>query len=139
MAADTSMDVAELWPRPRRWPADVERPTEPQTYQGIVEAARLGGWRVMHQRPARTMHGYRTALQGDAGFPDFVFVNARQRRMLFTEIKATRGKGLDPAQAAWGEAIIAAGVPYEVIWVPEQLAEFRQRLVDLGTAPRGIA
>lgn len=38
----------------------------------VVDLFRAHGWRAVHFRPARTAKGWRTAFEGDAGFPDFV-------------------------------------------------------------------
>lgn len=72
----------------------------------IADALRLFGWRFVHQRPALTKRGWRTALTGDKGFPDFVAV--RGQRLLFIEVKGDTGYP-DAEQRAWALALMAAG------------------------------
>jgi hypothetical protein len=76
--------------------------TEDELQSAIIKAARLRGWMVAHFRPAKTEKGWRTPVQGDAGFPDLVL--ARNGRVYFLELKRL-GKTATPAQAAWIEAI----------------------------------
>ena len=73
----------------------------------VIALAKLHGWRVMHQRPARTLHGWRTAVQGDAGFPDVVLL--RDGVLIVAELKADDGR-LTPEQAAWLDAFRLAGI-----------------------------
>lgn len=51
-----------------------------------VQLAHYLGWKVHHCRPARTDKGYRTPIQGDAGFPDLML--AKPPRVIFAEVKA---------------------------------------------------
>jgi hypothetical protein len=76
--------------------------TEHELQATILEAARVLGWRIYHQRPAQTRHGWRTALTGDPGFPDLIL--ARPGRVLALELKAARGRPRD-AQADWLQAL----------------------------------
>ena len=64
----------------------------------VVELAERCGWRKAHFRPAMTQHGWRTAVQGDAGFPDLVMV--RPPRLIFAEVKSEKGKVADE-QHGW--------------------------------------
>lgn len=74
--------------------------TEEQFVAMIIEAAQYLGWRVYHQRPAMLKNGtYRTAVQGDKGFPDLVLAK-EGRETLFWEVKAENGK-VTPEQQAW--------------------------------------
>jgi hypothetical protein len=79
----------------------------------VIQAARLLGWRVAHQRPARTEKGWRTAIEGDAGFPDLCL--ARDGRVLFRELKSAKGKPTADQQV-WLEAL----GDYGGIWRPQQ-------------------
>lgn len=47
------------------------------------------GWETFHVRPARTKKGWRTPTEGSmaAGWPDLVLVRARDRRLVFAELK----------------------------------------------------
>lgn len=64
------------------------RLTERQFTDQVIALFRLNGWRVCHFRPARTAKGWRTALQGDAGFGDIVAV--KNGRKLLAELKVGR-------------------------------------------------
>lgn len=68
----------------------------------VVGLAKLAGWRVMHQRPARTAEGWRTTIIGDRGFPDLVL--AKTSHTLFLEAK---GPGAYPTvhQLEWLRAL----------------------------------
>lgn len=78
---------------------------EAELIAAIIEAAHLYGWLVAHFRPARTAHGYRTAIQGDGrGFPDFVLVHPVKGLFLFIETKSEKGK-LSLFQTVWRDAI----------------------------------
>jgi len=80
--------------------------TEHELQSGVIDAARILGWRVAHFRPALTRHGWRTPVQGDgAGFPDLVLV---RDRVLWVELKVGRNR-LSPDQQAWFEALHRAG------------------------------
>lgn len=72
--------------------------TEEQFKGWVIEIAKLFKWRIHHDRPARTKHGWRTAIEGDPGFPDLVL--ARRGRIIFAELKSETGS-LTPAQREW--------------------------------------
>src|SRR5262249_33147361 len=81
----------------------------------VIQLARLHGWRVAHFRPARTVRGWWTAVQGDGvGFPDLVLV--RGGTVLVAELKVGNNR-LSPPQRAWLAAFAAAGIPAHV-WRP---------------------
>lgn len=82
----------------------------------VIELAQYMGWMVCHFRPARTARGWRTAIQGDTGFPDLVL--ARKGHVLFVELKVGRNV-LRADQRKWADAI---GVTAHV-WRPEDLRE----------------
>ena len=72
--------------------------TEAEFTRQVIELAKHRGWLVMHQRPARTDKGWRTAISGHAGFPDLVMV--RGGRLIFAELKVGKNK-LSAAQERW--------------------------------------
>jgi hypothetical protein len=56
----------------------------------VIEAAHVYGWRCAHFRPARTRHGWRTAVAADgAGFPDLVLIHPGRREIIARELKAS--------------------------------------------------
>jgi VRR-NUC domain len=68
----------------------------------VIDLARVYDWRVAHFRPAQTAHGWRTAMQGDKGFPDLTL--AWNGWVLFVELKSDDGR-LTPDQEAWASAL----------------------------------
>lgn len=76
--------------------------TEAEFQQVVIDIAKLRGWRVAHFRPARTDRGWRTPVQGDAGFPDLVL--ARNGFVIFAELKSERGK-LSQSQKDWADVL----------------------------------
>lgn len=56
--------------------------------------ATIYGWEHVHFRPALTKHGWRTPGSGTmaAGWPDLVLLRARDRRLIFAELKSDAGK-----------------------------------------------
>jgi len=78
----------------------------------VCDTLRLFGWRYCHQRPARTSRGWRTAISGDAGYPDPTCVCGD--RILWLELKAEAGR-LSQAQANWLAALGIADGSVHVI------------------------
>jgi len=76
--------------------------TEEQFSQQVEDLLNIGGWRWCHFRPAQTEKGWRTALSGHKGFPDYIAT--RDSRLLIFELKSVRGK-LSPDQEAWLESL----------------------------------
>lgn len=88
--------------------------TEQQLLDSVLELCHLLGLRTMHQRPARTQQGWRTAVSGDGkGWPDLVIVG---HKMIIRELKSSRGR-LTAEQQAWITHLSAAGVDVDV-WRP---------------------
>jgi hypothetical protein len=85
--------------------------TEQELLNNVIDLAHLFRWLAMHPRPARTSHGWRTAIQGDAGYFDLTLVNAGQGRILAAELKSARGK-LASDQVEWRDAWLTAGGEY---------------------------
>lgn len=85
--------------------------SEDQLQTIVMETAKLLGWVVVHHRPARTADGWRTAIQGQKGFPDLVL--ARDGEVMFRELKRQKGKP-DEGQIIWLEAL----GEYGGIWRP---------------------
>jgi VRR-NUC domain-containing protein len=76
--------------------------SEAQLQRTVIDYALLRGWRCVHYRPARTIHGYRTALTGHPGAPDLLL--ARDGRILCIELKRQHGR-LTPDQRLWLAAL----------------------------------
>jgi hypothetical protein len=77
-----------------------------------IDLFRSQGWLVHHDRPARTSQGWRTAIQGDAGFPDIVAV--RRGSILFAELKTENGR-VSAEQQRWLKALPPAMAPDDVV------------------------
>jgi len=77
----------------------------------VIQYAKLRGWVVAHFRPALTDKGWRTPVQGDAGFPDLVL--ARRGHIIFMELKSEKGK-LSREQESWLDALEGPGVVVDV-------------------------
>jgi hypothetical protein len=78
--------------------------------QTVIDYARLRGWLVSHFRPGRTRDGWRTPIQGDAGFPDLVMARIEpttgQARLIICELKSLRGRVTDD-QSRWLQTLSA--------------------------------
>lgn len=87
----------------------------------IEQLARTLGWLVYHTHDSR---------RSQAGFPDLVLVHARQRRVLWRELKTQKGR-VRPEQRDWLDALTRAGED-AAIWRPSDLIEGRvtQELSD---------
>ena len=67
--------------------------------QAVIDLAHLKGWLVAHFRPARTEKGWRTAIQGDKGFPDLVMIRANgDAHLIIAELKSEKGNVTDEQQ-----------------------------------------
>lgn len=68
--------------------------------QRVRQQSRALGWISYHTRYSKG---------SDAGFPDLVLVNVRQRRIMFRELKREREEP-SPAQRMWLAALEAVGM-----------------------------
>jgi hypothetical protein len=100
--------------------------TEDEWLSRVLDTAQLHGWRVQHVRPARTVRGWRTPVQGDQGAPDLLL--ARAGRVLLVELKSDRGR-LGPGQREW----LAAAGGHARLWRPR---DWVQVLAELGNSAR---
>jgi len=90
----------------------------------VIDYAHLRHWRIAHQRPARTVHGWRTAWQADGkGFPDCVLV---RDRVIFAELKSDRGRP-DADQTAWEIALNTARAEFYT-WRPRDRPDIERLL-----------
>lgn len=69
----------------------------------VVELAKIMGWRVYHPFLSKW---------SERGFPDLTMVRARDRRLLFAELKADKGK-LSEHQVEWQELLGAVAFDRE--------------------------
>lgn len=106
--------------------------TEAEFQRNVIQLAGIFGWHVAHFRPARTKHGWRTAMAGDPGYPDLTL--ARRGRVITAELKSDTGK-VTPDQQAWLDAL--AGNPAAVreapgievyVWRPRDIDEISKVL-----------
>lgn len=75
----------------------------------VIDYAHWHNWLVAHFRPAQTGKGWRTPMQGDAGYIDLTL--ARNGVVLFYELKSERGHPT-AAQIAWLSALAPASRLY---------------------------
>jgi hypothetical protein len=74
-------------------------PSESAFLEQVLTMAGWYGWRTFHVRPARTLRGWRTPIEGSGvGFPDIVAV--KPPVVLFCELKSDNGKPT-PQQEKW--------------------------------------
>lgn len=80
---------------------------EKDLQKGVLDVARILGYRVAHFRAAQTKHGWRTPVAADgAGWPDLVL--CKPGRLVFCELKVGKNT-LSAEQATWLEALREAG------------------------------
>lgn len=101
--------------------------TEADWLAWVIDTAQLHGWLVNHQRPARTHEGWRTATQGNTGFPDLVL--ARRGEVILAELKANRGQ-VRPDQREWLRHLGQHGH----VWRPRDANTVLERFTRKGPA-----
>lgn len=94
--------------------------TEAEFQAKVIELARRRGWLVHHDRPAQTSKGYRTAISGEAGFPDLLLI--RPPVLIAAELKTTKGS-VSGAQSRWIQAFSlchapSGGTVRAMVWTP---------------------
>jgi hypothetical protein len=97
------------------------RMTERDFQEVVIGLAKLHRWHVAHFRPAMTEHGWRTAMEGDTGYPDLTL--ARNGVVLIVELKTQKGK-VTQQQQKWAEQI---GEQYR-LWRPSDLESIKEEL-----------
>ena len=96
---------------------------EAQLQAAIVELAKHLGWMVFHPMPVQNQAGrWRTALQGDKGFPDLVMAH-KDYGVIFVELKSSIGR-LSEFQDKW-IATLKAGGATVYVWRPLDIKEAR--------------
>lgn len=102
--------------------------TEAAFQRQVTDLATLCGWQWVHFRPARTVQGWRTPVSGPlgAGWPDLVLVRARDRRLVFAELKSGRGRVNVEQHLVLGLIEEIAGGRVQVfVWRPCDLPEIQ--------------
>lgn len=89
--------------------------TEAAFASAIEATLSLTGWLWVHQRPARTRHGWVTAMSGSPGFPDYLAL--RDARCLAIELKSDVGR-VRAEQAHWLDAFAAVPGIEAYVWRP---------------------
>jgi len=104
---------------------------EAQLQAAIVELAKHLGWMVFHPMPVQNQAGrWRTALQGDKGFPDLVMAH-KDHGVIFVELKSSIGR-LSEFQDKWIATLKAGGA---TVYVWRQLDIKEARIVLQGGKP----
>jgi hypothetical protein len=100
--------------------------TEDEFLQQVLDLARIYRYRTAHFRPAKTAHGWRTAVQGDGkGFPDLVLI--RPPRVIFAELKSAKGT-LSAEQNEWLTDLRACPGAETYVWRPSDLDQIARCL-----------
>lgn len=102
--------------------------TEREYESTIIDAARLGGWRVHAERPAQSKRGWRTPVRGDVGWPDLFLAHPDGRAMAI-ELKR-KPRRVTPEQMVWLTVLGAGGIDARLVYVPEGLDAIVAELVE---------
>ena len=100
--------------------------SEEELQNQIIQAAYVNGWIIHAERPAWSTKGYRTPIQGDAGFHDLVLCHPGQKRVIFAELKRENGK-TTLAQEGWLVALAKCGQEVYLLR-PSDLDTFLKKL-----------
>src|SRR5262245_13387842 len=99
--------------------------TESEFTTQIIEYAALHGWLITHFRPARSVRGWRTPLQGNPGFPDLVL--CRGDRIIFAELKVGYNQPTE-GQAQWLRRLSECAGIEVAIWRPADWSQIEATL-----------
>ena len=94
--------------------------------RAVIELARACGWKVVHFRAARTLHGWRTPYEGDPQFPDLILAKAEQP-VIYAELKVGR-KQPTGEQWIWLETLASATGTEVYVWRPTDWPTIQARL-----------
>lgn len=103
--------------------------TEKQFQAQVIALAKILGWRVYHPFLSKW---------SERGFPDLVMVRARDRRLLFAELKSEKGV-VSAAQTEWLDLLVAVAYSVEdpvgvgpdvdvFVWRPSDWEQIEQAL-----------
>jgi hypothetical protein len=105
---------------------------EAQFQAQVIQLARMNGWKVFHPAKMMDRNGtWRTALQGDKGWPDLVLAH-KDRGLIVAELKSDVGK-LSFEQQAWLTHLAPWAEVY--VWRPKDLDTIADRLSQAKGAP----
>jgi hypothetical protein len=105
---------------------------EAQFQAQVIQLARMNGWKVFHPAKMMDRNGtWRTALQGDKGWPDLVLAH-KDRGLIVAELKSDVGK-LSFEQQAWLTHLAPWAEVY--VWRPKDLDTIAGRLSQSKGAP----
>lgn len=109
------------------------RLTEKLFSQQVEELLDILHWRWCHFRPARTERGWRTALSGHVGLPDYVAT--KDGRLLIFELKSDSGK-VSLEQQIWLTLLQNCAGVEVYLWRPANIDIVKDTLQHGGTAKR---
>ena len=84
----------------------------------VLKMAQALGWMAFHPRPARTAHGWVTALSGDPGYV-YVTLAKAGHPLILAELKSAHGR-VSPAQQAWLDVLRQADGHRVELWTPAE-------------------
>lgn len=98
--------------------------TEAVLQEAVIQLAGYYGYLTHHCRPGRRADGsWRTAIQGDEGFPDLVLCSTPSAsapgRILFIELKSRKGRTTID-QENWLETLRACPGVETYLWNPKE-------------------
>jgi len=99
--------------------------TEAQFATTVEGLLIVDGWLFVHSRPALTSKGWRTALTGNEGFPDYIAT--REGRLIFIELKSKTGN-LVPEQYELLYELSKVSSAEVYLWTPDDFEEMTQVL-----------
>ena len=106
--------------------------TEADFARQVDDLAAILGYEWLHLRPARTAHGWRTPVEGSLGrgWPDRIYVRARDRRIVVVELKRDGQKPTPEQQRVLNLLSDVLLEPDQVVrvWTPAQFDEVERTL-----------
>lgn len=104
-------------------------PTEAECRAAVLNAARLGGWRIHCPRKVQTNKGkHLTADEGHRGWPDLTLCRAGQ--LVCIELKRDKTGRMGEGQQEWIDVLDAVpGVIALTVFVPSQMQSLIERLI----------
>ena len=104
--------------------------SEAEWQRTLVEMAEALGWVAFYTRKSAIPGANGWRALGPAGYPDLTLVHPRQKRVLWVECKAEKGR-LSPAQTRWLDTLTAAGQEAWT-WRPSNSDEAKRVLDGVG-------